>query len=399
VAATGLSADPSEYRARLAEQSDEQIDLWAQEMMRDVAKRRGVIRVLEDLRRAARLSEADIERAFASGNGPMASLGRDAQGRQMMPAVALHAMVPGIRAVGTAGSASSTISSRTSTSSSTSDGPARALGLVRLVHPFPSVLDGVVVGAVALLAGGGVDAALRLGGSMVALQASIGALNDLRDAAADVGRIPPKPIPAGLVRPSLARWVAVTAAGVGLLLAATVGPAVVGLAVLVLVIGYAYDLVAKGTPWSWLPFAVGIPILPVYGWVGAVGRVPDFFAALIPMAMLAGAALSIANARVDLERDRAAGRASIATWLGSSRAWRVHALAWATVVLVALGWLVAQGATASATLIVAAAVVPLAIAVAASGSSAVATRERAWEVEAVAVAVALVAWLWAVSGT
>jgi hypothetical protein len=103
VAATGLSADPSEYRARLAEQSDEQIDLWAQEMMRDVAKRRGVIRVLEDLRRAARLSEADIERAFASGNGPMASLGRDAQGRQMMPAVALHAMVPGIRAGATHG--------------------------------------------------------------------------------------------------------------------------------------------------------------------------------------------------------------------------------------------------------------------------------------------------------
>ena len=58
MAATGLSADPKEYRARLAEQSDEQIDLWAQEMMRDVAKRRGVIRVLEDLRRAAKLERA-----------------------------------------------------------------------------------------------------------------------------------------------------------------------------------------------------------------------------------------------------------------------------------------------------------------------------------------------------
>ena len=37
------------------------------EMMRDVAKRRGVLRVLEDLRRAARLTERDIERVFASG--------------------------------------------------------------------------------------------------------------------------------------------------------------------------------------------------------------------------------------------------------------------------------------------------------------------------------------------
>ena len=98
MAATGLSADPKEYRARLAEQTDEQIDLWAQEMMRDVAKRRGVIRVLTDLRKSARLSERDIERAFASGDGPPAAVGRDSQGRQMIPAVALYALVPGIRA-------------------------------------------------------------------------------------------------------------------------------------------------------------------------------------------------------------------------------------------------------------------------------------------------------------
>ena len=76
MASTGLSADPKEYRKRLAEQSDEQIDAWASELMRDVAKRRGVIRVLTDLRKAADLSESDIERVFASGNGPMASLGR-----------------------------------------------------------------------------------------------------------------------------------------------------------------------------------------------------------------------------------------------------------------------------------------------------------------------------------
>ena len=98
MAETGLSGNPKEYRARLTEQSDEQIDLWAQEMMRDVAKRRGVLRVLEDLRHAARLSDRDIERAFASGDGPPAVIGRDAQGRQMMPAVTLFALVPGIRA-------------------------------------------------------------------------------------------------------------------------------------------------------------------------------------------------------------------------------------------------------------------------------------------------------------
>jgi hypothetical protein len=97
VAATGLSADPEEYRTRLADQTDEQIDLWAAELMRDVAKRRGVIRVLDDLRRAARLDDHQIERAFASGGGPSAMVGRDAAGRQMIPAIALYALVPGLR--------------------------------------------------------------------------------------------------------------------------------------------------------------------------------------------------------------------------------------------------------------------------------------------------------------
>lgn len=98
MAATGLSADPGEYRARLADQSDEQIDAWVAELMRDVAKRRGVTKVVRDVRSAADLSEADFERVFASGGGPPAVLGRDAAGHVLVPAVALHVLVPGIRA-------------------------------------------------------------------------------------------------------------------------------------------------------------------------------------------------------------------------------------------------------------------------------------------------------------
>lgn len=96
--ATGLSADRNEYRTRLADQSDVQIDTWAAEMMRDTAIRRGVVRVVEDFRASASLSEREFERVFASGGGPPASIGRDAQGHLMVPAVALWALVPGIRA-------------------------------------------------------------------------------------------------------------------------------------------------------------------------------------------------------------------------------------------------------------------------------------------------------------
>jgi hypothetical protein len=97
VPTTGLSADPTEYRQRLTEQSDDQIDAWAAELMRDVAIRRGVRTVVSDFRKAARLDEAGFERVFASGGGPPAVVGRDADGNVMVPAISLFVLVPGIR--------------------------------------------------------------------------------------------------------------------------------------------------------------------------------------------------------------------------------------------------------------------------------------------------------------
>jgi hypothetical protein len=97
VATTGLSADPKVYRERLGDQSDEQIDAWASELMRDVAIRRGVVKVVSDFRQAARLDETSFERVFASGGGPPTVIGRDRQGRLIVPAITLFALVPGIR--------------------------------------------------------------------------------------------------------------------------------------------------------------------------------------------------------------------------------------------------------------------------------------------------------------
>jgi hypothetical protein len=94
---SGLSPDPKAYRERLGNQSDEQIDAWASELMRDIAIRRGVLKVVADFRRAAGLDERQFERVFASGGGPPAVIGRDAEGRLMVPAITLHALVPGVR--------------------------------------------------------------------------------------------------------------------------------------------------------------------------------------------------------------------------------------------------------------------------------------------------------------
>ncbi|MDO8485316.1 MAG: UbiA family prenyltransferase [Candidatus Limnocylindrales bacterium] len=245
----------------------------------------------------------------------------------------------------------------------------------------------------ALIAGADQATAARLGVAMVALQASIGALNDLVDAPTDASRKPGKPIPTGLVSVGVARAVVAIGAALGLLLAAPSGPVVVALAVAGLGIGYGYDLRAKGTPWSWLPFALGIPLLPVFGWFGAAGRLPSAFALLVPAAMAAGAALAIANARADLERDAAAGLESVAIRLGSDRAWVVQAALLAVVVLVVLGSLWLRGApplavvgTVSATLLIAGGLVL-------GRRGAPDRRQQAWEIEAVGVALLAVAWL------
>ncbi len=97
MATTGLSADPVVYRERLAEQSDEQIDAWVSELMRDVVIRRGIVKVVDDFRRAARLDEPGFERVFAAGGGPPAVVGRDRDGHLVVPTITLFALVPGIR--------------------------------------------------------------------------------------------------------------------------------------------------------------------------------------------------------------------------------------------------------------------------------------------------------------
>lgn len=247
--------------------------------------------------------------------------------------------------------------------------------------------------AVSIAAGADLLRSLGLGVSMTALQVSIGALNDIHDAPEDAGRKPGKPIPVGLVSVPAAWSVVVVGALLGIALGAATDVRVGALAVVVLAIGYGYDLGAKGTAWSWLPFAVGIPVLAVYGWLGAAGALPPFFIALIPMTVLAGAALAIANARADLERDVAAGTASVATRHGLEGSWRLHAGLWFLTVIVGVGWLAFRGVGPSQLVPIAAAAGLIGSAVAWSRARSPAGRERAWQFQALGGALALLAWL------
>ncbi len=97
LSSAGLSADPKEYRSRLDEQPDEQIDAWMVELMRDISIRHGVLDVLGELRKATGLGDAGIERIYTAGGGAPATIGRTSDGQLMVPAISLHFLVPGLR--------------------------------------------------------------------------------------------------------------------------------------------------------------------------------------------------------------------------------------------------------------------------------------------------------------
>jgi len=300
------------------------------------------------------------------------------------------------------GPGSSTTSWPTSTSSSTSEAPttpdrwAAIAARVRLVHPFPSVLNGLATLALALLAGAGPPVALRLGLAMTAIQFSIGALNDLVDAPRDRGRDPAKPVADGLVRLATARTVAVVAAAIGLGLAAASGPAAVAVAAAGAACGYAYDLRLSRTAWAWLPLAVALPLVPVFAWVGATGTVPGALLVLVPIGMLAGGGLAVGNSLADLEADRAAGAPSVAVRLGRRDAAGLHAAALGAAAALAIVSL-PPGASPGATVVVLAGAIVLAVGIVAlirAGRAGRAPVARlGWQVEAVGTAVLGIGWV------
>lgn len=98
MATTGLSANPTEYRDRLNEQPDGQLDAWAAELLRDNAKRKGVISVVAEVQKIARLDEPALRRVFARGGGAPATIGRDLEGHLVVPTISLHFLVTGMRA-------------------------------------------------------------------------------------------------------------------------------------------------------------------------------------------------------------------------------------------------------------------------------------------------------------
>ena len=244
---------------------------------------------------------------------------------------------------------------------------------------------------------------------MLCMQASIGAVNDLADVELDRVGKPAKPIVAGSVSLVAARtWAALTGL-LTLVLATPSGPATVGIGIAAIGLGYLYDLRLSRTALSWLPLSLALPLVPAFAWVGATGGLPGDVLALLPAAFLAGAALMTANGLVDIERDAAGSKRTVAVRLGREAAWGLNASAFAAAVTLALVLAPAPGGPsgtatgdagglATALGLVRLVGLPLGAVLIAAGAillraTSPAIRERGWELEAAGTAVLGMAWL------
>src|SRR5260370_37070409 len=77
-------------------------------------------------------------------------------------------------------------------------------------------------------------------------------------------------------------------------------------AICYLVLGHAYNLGLKSSPFSGIVFALAMPLIPLYAFA-CIGRVPYVLFWMIPTGFLLGIALNLANSLPDIEQDAANG--------------------------------------------------------------------------------------------
>jgi 4-hydroxybenzoate polyprenyltransferase len=272
---------------------------------------------------------------------------------------------------------------------------ASRLRALRVVHPFPSLLNTALIVAIAGVAGADLPAAAALGLGMLGIQMCIGATNDLCDVELDAATKPWKPIPAGLITAGSTQLIGAVCAALAIAAPLTLSLPVASMAAAMLTAGLVYDFWLKRTVWAWVCFAVAFAILPVYAWYGAAGSLPPLAHFLIPLAALAGPALHLSNGLVDLERDRAAGLTTLASRLGRTRT--LVAIAVLLVVVHVLAWATLSVGASQLNLAVVGASALAIVGLAFQSRLSVRQREIGWSLQAAAIALLGVGWVSAVA--
>jgi 4-hydroxybenzoate polyprenyltransferase len=209
-------------------------------------------------------------------------------------------------------------------------------GYVLLPHAVPIIVVLIATAGFALVAAGGWPGLIPMAtllGAMLGGQLAVGAVNELVDAELDAIAQPYKPIPAGLVSRRGA-WM-MTIAGLLLMTALSLrfGPASFLICALGNGAGIAYSLWFKRTIWSWVPYLVALPLLPIWVWTSLSHQVHPGLLAIYPIGAPAVIAVQIAQSLPDIATDQQASVRTLAVALGPNRARR---FCWAALLLAAV---------------------------------------------------------------
>jgi 4-hydroxybenzoate polyprenyltransferase len=276
-------------------------------------------------------------------------------------------------------------------------GAHRVLLSLRVVHPVPSLINALVVAAIALVASADAGEAALLGLAMFGFQASIGAVNDVVDLEHDRVARSTRPLVVGLIDTRTAIAMALAGAALGLVISAAFGAAVLVAGSAGHACGLAYDLRLRDRGLGWACYAAAFPLLLCWTWLAAAGSLPPGSALLLPLAALAGPTIHLANGLADLEADATAGVAEVAGLagrLGPRRAPIVLTILTAFVHALAWGVLLLGPVRADLAVVVAlAASIVAALGVAGSWRQDARSRELGWLLQAVAMGVLAVACL------
>jgi 4-hydroxybenzoate polyprenyltransferase len=201
-------------------------------------------------------------------------------------------------------------------------------GYLCLPHLVPVLMVELATFAFALIAWRAIPPSGVLVPLMIAMlggQLAIGAVNDLIDLPDDTLGKPSKPIPSGDVSVRGARVVVAVGLLMMVVFGAQFGPVPFGLLLIGTGLGIAYDLWFKRTRFSWLPYLLALPLLPI--WVFAALGNPDARLLLLyPLGGLAAIGVHFAQALPDVAIDRAADLRTPTSVLGQRR---TFVLAWA----------------------------------------------------------------------
>lgn len=141
-----------------------------------------------------------------------------------------------------------------------------------------------------------------LGVGMLCYQFAVGAANDVVDAADDSKTKPWKAMARGLLSRRAAVSIAAGLAAAGMLVTAALpfGSWLIGIGGLAC--GLAYDVHLKRTAWSWLPFAVAFPLIPIWVFT-ALEEWDGLLWWVLPLGPILGLALHLANQAPDVRKE------------------------------------------------------------------------------------------------